>query len=96
MSGGGGSVGSGAGGGCDMALTCADAVSDPKSDPATLCQDSGVLYDALAECTCTGACAADCGDNLCMGLDVSGACQNCVLDTVQGCGKEFNDCSNDL
>jgi hypothetical protein len=71
-------------------------VSDPTIDPATLCQDSGVLYDALAKCTCMDACATDCGDSVCAGKSASAACVTCLQDTVNGCGTAFNNCSNDL
>lgn len=54
------------------------------------------LYANLTECVCNGACAAPCADNVCSGINISAACQTCVLDTVAGCGNEFNECSNDI
>ncbi|MFO0756352.1 MAG: hypothetical protein U0359_07670 [Byssovorax sp.] len=91
--GGQGTGGEGGGGACHK---CAEVITDPSIDPNTLCQDSGTLYDALAQCTCMGACATDCGDNVCMSMSASQACITCLQDTNMGCGMEFNDCSNDL
>lgn len=94
---GGGGVGGGGGaGGGGECAKCAAVVSDPSIDPNTLCQDSGALYDALAKCTCVDSCATDCGDNLCAGGTPADTCIACLQDTVNGCGTQFNDCSNDI
>lgn len=63
----------------------------------TICEGQSLnLYDALANCICAGKCVALCTDNVCVGTDITPDCQNCVLDTVNGCGNEFNECSNDI
>lgn len=92
--GGAGGGGVGGGSGCDMALTCADVVTNGGAENLCSGTDAAKAYDDLSACTCTGACATDCGDNVCMGMTVSAACQTCVLDTQAGCGNEFQTCSN--
>ncbi len=54
------------------------------------------LYDTLVNCICADQCVALCSDNVCSGTNITDACQNCVLDTVNGCGNSFNECSNDI
>lgn len=93
--GGGGSTASGGtgGGGGGACVSCGVYVTDG----GTLCEGASTdLYNALADCTCTGACMTACADNVCAGVDVTTDCQSCVLDTVAGCGNEFQECSNDI
>ncbi len=77
-----------------MALTCAEVVTNGGSENLCDGTDAAKAFDDLSACTCAGACATDCGDNVCAGMDASAECQTCVVDTVAGCGTEFNTCSN--
>ena len=94
----GGGVGGGGVGGGASCVTCGTAIT-PGGNPDGLavCDgNSGTIYDTLVACTCMGACATDCGDNVCAMKDVSATCQTCLQDAAGGCGKEFNDCANDI
>ncbi|MFO0591878.1 MAG: hypothetical protein U0441_30305 [Polyangiaceae bacterium] len=74
-------------------VTCAEYITNG----GTLCDGlSQKIYDSLINCVCAGKCIAQCSDNVCTGNNVTADCQNCVLDTANGCGNEFNECSNDL
>ena len=78
-------------------VSCAEFVT-PGLNPDMLPVCDGTssdLYKALVDCTCTGACADACGDNVCMEMDATDACVSCIQDTVAGCGNEFGECSND-
>ncbi len=91
---GGGTGGAGGGGTC---ATCLDYLSDPAVNAEDLCTDNGPpssadILAALEACTCVDACATDCGDNACQGLDATTACQDCV---IANCSNEYGDCSND-
>jgi hypothetical protein len=92
--GGGGATGGGGTGGaacesCGVYITAQDG--------GTLCDGTSTdLYNALSDCTCTGACKAVCTDNVCASMAISADCQNCVIDTAAGCGMQFNECSNDI
>jgi hypothetical protein len=72
---------------------CAEYINGDQSVP--LCPKSEGLYNDLIECVCFGVCGMVC-ENLCNGGDPSAECQNCVFDGGMGCGKPFNECSNDL
>lgn len=85
-----GGTGGGGGGAC---VTCGDYVTNG----GTLCEGASTdLYNALADCTCAGACMDICADNVCAGMDVTSDCQTCVLDATMGCGNEFTECANDI
>jgi hypothetical protein len=77
-------------------VTCAEAVTDnPNGFP--VCEGvSSELYDSLVSCVCADECAFQCADNVCSGNDITSECQECVVDTVNGCGNQFNECSNDF
>jgi hypothetical protein len=63
----------------------------------TICDGQSLnLYDALVNCTCAGKCLAQCTDNVCVGQPATNNCQNCVIDSANGCGNEFGECSNDF
>ncbi len=63
----------------------------------TLCPGTSQdLYDSLVNCVCAGVCAFQCSDNICTGQMATDPCLNCVQDTVNGCGNEFNECANDF
>ncbi len=83
--------GGGAGGG-PTCLTCAEYITED----GELCEGSVETYNALADCTCAGACMDICGDNVCAGMDPTAECQGCVLDTAAGCGNEYQACANDV
>jgi hypothetical protein len=87
-------------GACDPSYHCAEAIDLSTGDPSKLCDGtvSAKLYDTLASCVCMGNCAAICGNNACVGQDISAACQACVIKASLngGCGDEFNACSNDV
>lgn len=81
---------------CDNMYTCAEAITPPNGDPGKLCLDnaSGKAFTALSDCTCTGACKADCSDNVCMaGGSASDKCTAC-LQSATGCKTEFDSCAN--
>ncbi|MFO0548716.1 MAG: hypothetical protein U0271_10030 [Polyangiaceae bacterium] len=83
------------GGGC---VSCAVSIT-PGENPDGLPTCVGLsteLYDGLVNCMCIDACVVECGDNICAGGDIMQSCQDCILDTVAGCGNQFNDCANDL
>ncbi|MEP7122752.1 MAG: hypothetical protein ABJE95_17640, partial [Byssovorax sp.] len=64
---------------------------------AKLCEGPhAMLFDALSDCTCKGACMSKCSDNSCANMAASTDCKTCIADTQAGCGKAFNDCSNDI
>lgn len=92
---GGGSGGQGGTGGGGACVGCAEYVTD---GVGTLCDGTSTdLYNALADCTCNGACMDLCLDNVCMeGGTATQECLDCIGDTVAGCGTEFNECSNDV
>jgi hypothetical protein len=53
---------------------------------------SQTLFQNVANCLCSGKCAAQCANNACAGMQADAACQNCAFDTVKGCGNEVNAC----
>lgn len=93
----GGSAGAGGAGGVGgVEPTCASCKQFLLEDnPPELCPASVPLYEAFTDCKCLGACADVCGD-ACMSSGAPAAdCDNCLLDTSQGCGMQFFACSND-
>lgn len=70
--------------------TCGEALNGGNVDD--LCETSGTLYDALTACLCQDSCAADCGDNACMSLAMSGACLTCM---DSACGAQKANCLAD-
>lgn len=101
----GGSGGAGGGTACYEGK-CAAYITDNPPEDFCDANPSKAIYDALSNCTCdldmnpatASPCADACKDEACAGKDVmaGGACQMCIVDTAAGCGKEFNECSNDL
>jgi hypothetical protein len=78
---------------CDPAYTCVEAISQMTGDPALLCDGPARMnFDALAACTCSGACAASCTDNACMQLEPSAPCKTCLVTATTGCKKEYDAC----
>lgn len=67
---------------------------------------SYAMFSALAVCTCGhpmnpglgGKCATPCMNETCAGKELmsAGECQMCIVDTVAGCGNEFNACASDF
>ena len=97
-----GTGGSGGGGAC---ISCSEYLADQTLDIETFCEDngpptSGELFDAIGVCACS-ACASECADNLCTGLEGTTECNDCVTNAVLtpnasgGCNDEFVACSND-
>jgi hypothetical protein len=89
----GGAGGAGGSGGIMGCIRCGEAISG--GDPGMLCSNSMEFYDKYMQCMCTGACAMACTD-ACMMMPMSMACQDCMGDTVSGCGNELSACANDL
>ena len=78
---------------CDPAYTCVDAIAEGTGNPAELCDGPARMqFDALAACTCTGACAVMCADNACKQQDASAECKACLATPDTGCKKEFDNC----
>jgi hypothetical protein len=68
-----------------------------QQDPALLCTMNGPpssteIFDGLVDCLCVSGCAAECGDNACMGMDGDMACQTCAFNA---CGGEVQACLQD-
>ncbi len=88
-----GKGGAGGAGGAACEDTCIAAVS---LEVAACAGSKGEpFYTALAECTCKTAapdgCAADCGDNRCMGMTSSAACDDCIQKGA--CMNALADCT---
>jgi hypothetical protein len=80
---------------CDPAYTCVEAITPMSGDPAMLCAGTAKTnYDALAACTCTGACAAACKDNECNQLEPSTACKTCLVTPTTGCKTQYDACTS--
>lgn len=80
---------------CDPTYTCVDAIAQGSGDPAELCEGPALTeFNALADCTCKGNCAAICKDNACAQLDPSAECKACLSTADTGCKKEFDNCVN--
>lgn len=80
---------------CDPTYTCSMAITTPDGNPAELCDGPAkVAFNALADCTCTGACATACADNSCKQLEASTDCKACLSNMATGCGKEFAACAS--
>jgi hypothetical protein len=90
-------VTTGSSGSCDPTYTCFAAISLDSLDPGQLCpgSDSAALHDALLQCACVDACAFECGDTACVGVDGSPSCKECVADPVTGCAEQLNACLED-
>lgn len=85
--------GVGGGTGCEPAL-CGDALFQGIPAGAPLCDAvSDAAYGDLVSCACGagGACAVECGDNLCSDLGETGECGDC-LNAL--CGPEHDTCAN--
>lgn len=97
----GGNGGVGGGGDPTCEMSCGDAlILPPLCETAS--QTSQNLFKAFMDCACirlsTDAmpgCADPmrCGDNVCVGLNVTKECENCVTTT---CQKELSECVGDV
>jgi hypothetical protein len=88
------------GGGCaaEMCVHCGETIT-PDGNPGNLPTCPGTsadIYQALLSCVCVKKCAFQCGDNACAMKGATKKCQDCILDQNAGCGKEFNNCANDI
>jgi hypothetical protein len=88
-------TGTGGAASCE-AYTCSEAITPPDGDPAKLCATGphADLYDALAACTCTGACKDKCSTNTCANMAITADCTACLQDPA-GCKAEFVACAGD-
>lgn len=78
-------------------IHCADTLASPLPPDASFCSgEAKMLFFALSDCVCNGACAAACGDNACSGFETSFECGNCMKDEMVGCGTQLNQCASDL
>lgn len=93
---GGSSVTSGVGGagGASPCVRCAEAISG--GDTSSLCPSSQELFDLLAECMCKGVCAGVCAAECSSAVPAGMECQQCLTDSMMGCGAQFDACANDL
>lgn len=92
------SVTTGSGGACDPAYTCAEAITPPDADPGKLCEGSlsAALHEAMIQCACVDACAFECGDTACLGINGSPSCKACIQDPAAGCVTQLEACVNDV
>ena len=78
---------------CDPTYTCVQAIAQGSGDPAELCAGPALdQFNALADCTCNGNCAAACKANACAQQDPSAECKACLSTADTGCKKEFDSC----
>lgn len=78
---------------CDPTYKCVQAIAQGSGDPAELCAGPALdRFNALADCTCNGNCAATCKDNACAQQDPSAECKACLSTADTGCKKEFDSC----
>ena len=78
---------------CDPTYTCVQAIAAGSGDPAELCGGPALdQFNALADCTCNGNCAAACKTNACTQQDPSAECKACLSTPDTGCKKEFDSC----
>jgi hypothetical protein len=91
---GGGGAGAGAGGagGNGTCVKCAEFILTPM--PPSLCEMSVPIYEAYSECKCLGACKSACAD-ACSMQSSSTTCDNCMTDTMNGCGTQSLACVDD-
>lgn len=59
-----------------------------------LCPSSSSLHDELVSCVCEQKCVIPC-EGFCAGSETTADCQDCILDSNQGCGEQYNDCASD-
>lgn len=80
---------------CDPTYTCVQAIAQGSGDPAELCAGPALdQFNALADCTCNGNCAAACKANACAQQDPSAECKACLSTAGTGCKTEFDNCLN--
>jgi len=87
---------------CLCTESCAELTQDPlipscATSEGMMAQD---LYAPLWACSCGagGACQSACASNLCMGMDPSQNCVNCIAATAEptGCSGAFGACAADV
>jgi len=93
VGGGSGGVGAQGAGGSGTCATCLEFILDP--EPPSLCEMSVPIYEAYSQCKCLGACKTACADS-CATQNSSTECDNCMTDTINGCGTENLACVDDL
>ncbi len=82
----------------DACLSCSEALVDGDANSTDVCVNgtSDTAYAAYRDCCVFGACQAQCGGDQCFGAQTFVLCQNCLANTVDGCGTELMACSADL
>jgi len=88
----GGAGGAGGNGGSGTCAGCAEFLTN--TNPPMLCTASIPIYETYSDCMCNGPCAMACTDT-CKTQASSMACETCLIDTTNGCGKEQQACLND-
>ncbi len=93
VGGGSGGVGAAAGaGGSSSCVKCAEFILTPMPPP--LCEMSLDTYETYSACKCLGACKTACADTCSTQVSTT-ACDNCMTDTMSGCGTENLACVDD-
>ncbi|MCK6591230.1 MAG: hypothetical protein L6Q76_27065 [Polyangiaceae bacterium] len=85
---------------------CAEYITDNLPEDFCAGNPSKMIFDELLVCMCGdpvnpavgGKCIMPCETESCAGSEVmaGGDCQKCIVDTMMGCGNEFNACANDF
>jgi hypothetical protein len=87
-----GGVGGGMGG-AGGAPTCLKCSKVKPSGPMNACPgQSAMLLMALQKCSCVDKCTSECGDNVCMNMNPSGPCSDCI---ATECNTEYQACLAD-
>lgn len=89
-----GTGGIGSAGGSMGCVRCGEVISG--GDPALLCDDSVPFYESFSQCMCEGACSMVCAASCDEMMSMSTECEDCIGDTVSGCGNELSVCANDI
>lgn len=67
-------------------MACAEAIS--AANASNPCPGSAKsAYDALVSCICATGCPASCGDNVCIGKNITQVCTDCIQSTCAGALK---------
>lgn len=92
IGGAGGAAGTGGMGGSGECATCQVFLTELMPPP--LCGQSVAIYEEYSKCKCQGACKDACADS-CATQSSSSACEECMLNTMTGCGNEHLACVDD-
>jgi hypothetical protein len=90
-----GAGGAGGAGGSEICTHCSEALFEGGS--GEFCEGSLALFTDFTDCMCKTLCADACASECSMGsLPSSMVCNQCVNDTMSGCGVAFNACQTDF